>query len=73
MTWWILFAIGWIFAIFWLVGAAPIIRYLREARLPNRAENLPDPKAWPKVSVVVTAKDEAERIEQALTSIARLD
>lgn len=73
MTWWILFAIGWFLAVFWLVGAAPIIRYLRDARLQERAQDLPDPEVWPKVSVVVTAKDEAERIEEALRSVARLD
>jgi cellulose synthase/poly-beta-1,6-N-acetylglucosamine synthase-like glycosyltransferase len=32
-----------------------------------------DPETWPKVSVVVPARNEAERIEEALWSLARLD
>ncbi|HEU5360669.1 MAG TPA: glycosyltransferase [Candidatus Deferrimicrobiaceae bacterium] len=37
------------------------------------APSAPDRKEWPKVSVVVPARDEAERIEEALRSLARMD
>jgi cellulose synthase/poly-beta-1,6-N-acetylglucosamine synthase-like glycosyltransferase len=41
--------------------------------LAERAALMPDLETWPKVSVVVPARDEAERIEEALRSLARLD
>jgi glycosyltransferase involved in cell wall biosynthesis len=34
---------------------------------------MPDPERWPTVSVVVPARDESQRIEQALRSLAHLD
>jgi hypothetical protein len=61
MIWWILFAFGWFVAAFWIVGAYRIPRFLRTGMLLERAASIPDPKAWPKVSVVVPARDEAER------------
>lgn len=73
MLWWILFAFGWFTAAVWAAGAYRIPRFLREGRLEERAGSIPDPEKWPKVSVVVPARDEAERIEEALRSLARLD
>ncbi|MGB3095663.1 MAG: glycosyltransferase [Candidatus Deferrimicrobiaceae bacterium] len=73
MLWWILFAFGWFVAAFWAVGAYRIPRFLRDGMIAERAASMPDPKEWPKVSVVVPARDEAERIEEALRSLARMD
>ncbi len=73
MAWWIVFAFGWFVAVFWAAGALPLRRYLRDGRLEARAGSMPDPNVWPKVSVVVPARDEAERIEEALRSLARMD
>lgn len=73
MIWWFLFVIGWLVAAVWVAGGIPIVRFLREGRLEDRAGSLADPETWPMVSVVVPARDEAKRIEQALRSLARLD
>ena len=73
MLWWFLFAFGWFVAAFWAAVAFRIPRFLRDGRIEKRAASMPDPKNWPKVSVVVPARDEAERIEEALRSLARMD
>src|SRR3990170_8479721 len=52
---------------------AQIVRFLRGNRLVERAGSMPEPDAWPKVSVIVPARDEAERVGEALRSLARLD
>lgn len=73
MLWWIPLAAGWIVAAVWAVSGGQILRFLLRNRLAERASLPPDPPVWPKVSVVVPACDEAERIEEALRSVARLD
>lgn len=73
MAWWILLAAGWVVAIVWAVSTCRIVRFLRWNRLVERAGSLPDPPVWPKVSVVVPARDEAARVGEALRSLARLD
>ena len=73
MAGWIFFAFGWFLAAYWAVGAYRILRFVRDGMLAERAGSMPDPKEWPKVSVVVPARDEAERIEEALRSLARMD
>jgi glycosyltransferase involved in cell wall biosynthesis len=70
---WIIFAFGWLVTAFWAAGGCRILRFVRDGMLAERAGSMPDPKEWPKVSVVVPARDEAERIEEALRSLARLD
>jgi glycosyltransferase involved in cell wall biosynthesis len=73
MAWWILFAFGWFVAAVWVPGAFRLPRFIRDGRLEKCAASMPDPANWPKVSVVVPARDEAERIEEALRSLARMD
>lgn len=73
MPWWVLLAAGWIVAGIWAVSAGKILRFLRRNRLVERSGSMPDPPVWPKISVVVPACDEAERIEEALRSLARMD
>jgi glycosyltransferase involved in cell wall biosynthesis len=73
MGWWLLLAAGWIVALVWAGSAVRTVRFLRGSRLADRAGAAPDPAAWPKVSVVVPARDEAERVEEALRSVANLD
>ena len=70
MAWWVLFATGWIVASVWAFAAVRIVRFLRESRLETRGGEFPEPPEWPKVSVVVPARDEAKRIEEALRSLA---
>jgi len=73
MAWWLLLAAGWIVAVVWAGSALLTVRFLRGNRLADRAGAMPDPPMWPKVSVVVPARDEAKRIEEALRSLANLD
>lgn len=73
MAWWALFAFGWCAFAAWTAVAAGILRFLQEGGLADRAGSLPEPEDWPKVSVVVPALDEAQKIEEALRSIARMD
>ena len=73
MLWWILFAFGLFVAAFWAGGAYRIPRFVRDGMIDERAASIPDLETWPKVSVVVPARDEAERIEEALRSLARMD
>jgi glycosyltransferase involved in cell wall biosynthesis len=73
VLWWILLAVGWLVAAVWLMGAVPTARFLRRARLADRAGAIPEPENWPTVSVVVPARDEAQRIGEALRSLAHLD
>jgi cellulose synthase/poly-beta-1,6-N-acetylglucosamine synthase-like glycosyltransferase len=73
MVWWIHLAVGWLVAAAWLGGAVSTARFLRRARLADRAGAVQEPEQWPTVSVIVPARDEAQRIEPALRSLARLD
>ncbi len=73
MVWWLLLAAGWLVAAAWTVTAVRLVRFLRNGRLVERAEENPEPQAWPKVSVVVPARDEAKRIGAALRSLANQD
>jgi len=73
MTWWLLLAAGWIVAIVWAGSTARMVRFLRGSRLADRAGAAQDPRLWPMVSVVVPARNEAERVEEALRSLTNLD
>ncbi len=57
MLWWILFLFGWFVAAFWAAGAYQIPRFVREGMIDERAASMPEPKNWPKVSVVVPARE----------------
>ena len=73
MAWWLLLATGWIVALVWADSTVRTIRFLRGSRLSDRAGAWQDPPMWPKVSVVVPARNEAMRLEEALSSLANLD
>jgi glycosyltransferase involved in cell wall biosynthesis len=73
LAWWFLLAAGWFVASAWAASSFGLVRFLRSNRLTERAAATPVPLEWPKVSVVVPARDEAERIEEALTSLAAQD
>jgi len=73
MAWWLLLTAGWIVAMVWADSTVRTVRFLRGSRLVDRAGATQDPEKWPKVSVVVSARDEAKRVEEALGSLANLD
>jgi len=73
MAWWLLLTAGWIVAMVWADSTVRTVRFLRGSRLVDRAGATQDPAKWPKVSVVVSARDEATRVEEALGSLANLD
>jgi len=73
MAWWIQLAAGWVIAAVCATFTVRIIGFLRGSSLADRGGAVPAPARWPRVSVVVPARDEAERVEEALRSIARMD
>lgn len=73
MAWWIELAAGWVIAAVCAASTVRMAVFLRGSRLADRGGAVPAPAVWPKVSVVVPARDEAERVEEALRSIARQD
>jgi glycosyltransferase involved in cell wall biosynthesis len=73
MNWWILFAIGWILAVFYMVSGILLVWFLRNKRIERCAHSLPEPERWPPVSIVVAARNESQHLEQSLRSLAGLD
>ena len=63
MSWWLFLVVGWLVAAVWVASGVPVVRFLREGRLANRAGSLPDPETWPTVSVVVPAFNEEGNVE----------
>ncbi|WP_156302554.1 hypothetical protein [Methylogaea oryzae] len=55
-------ALGWLAAGFWLWFGLRTARFLRGAVLTRRVSASPTPAAWPKVSVIVPARNEAAAI-----------
>jgi len=65
--------LGWLLVGIWAVGAGiPSLWFLTRS-LRRVTDRLPDPAAWPKVTVVVPARDEAHKIESALRSLLAQD
>jgi glycosyltransferase involved in cell wall biosynthesis len=73
MNWWILFIAGWIPAVCWMAAGILTIRFFHEKTLAKCARAHSDPVKWPKVSVIIAARDEARSIETTLRSIANQD
>jgi glycosyltransferase involved in cell wall biosynthesis len=46
-----------------------MVNFLRHYKLTDKCKNLPALTSYPKISIIVTARDEAEKIAQCLTSL----
>ena len=64
---------GWIlFAIWAVVSGVPTV-WLIGRSLKRQSDRQPDPAAWPRVSVIVPARDEGAKIEAGLKSLLASD
>lgn len=66
-------ALGGLAAAFWLWFGARAAWFLHEAVLTKRAADSPAPAAWPRVSVVVPARNEGANIGACLTSLLAMN
>ncbi|HXY37366.1 MAG TPA: glycosyltransferase, partial [Planctomycetaceae bacterium] len=64
---------GWLVFAFWMAGVAPSLVSLLWRPLDSAVAALPPPVAWPKVSIIVPARDEAAKIEAAMRSKLAVD
>ena len=63
---------GFLLCLFWLTQAWTMVTFLRHYKLTDKCKNLPALTRYPKLSIIVTARDEAEKIAQCLTSLVNL-
>ena len=64
---------GWVAFVFWVAGVAPSLISLLSRSLDSVVAELEPPAVWPKVSIIVPARDEAEKIEAAMRSKLAID
>jgi len=64
---------GWLIFAFWVAGVAPSLVSLLWRSLDSVVATLKPPTTWPKVSIIVPARDEAAKIEPAMRSKLAID
>jgi len=64
---------GWSVFAFWILSLGPAVLSLALKKLNDRSQLYPEMQNWSKVSVVLAAKDEAENIGAALSSLLEID
>ncbi|MFP6770027.1 MAG: glycosyltransferase family 2 protein, partial [Planctomycetaceae bacterium] len=69
----VLLASGWVLCGMWLIGVGLPLFVQWRRRLPRLAAAIAEPDTWPRVSVVVTAKDEGPQIADCLSSLLASD
>lgn len=69
----VLLASGWVLCGMWLIGVGLPLFVQWRRRLPRLAPAIAEPDIWPRVSVVVTAKDEGPQIADCLSSLLASD
>src|SRR5512140_1578873 len=70
---WIPATFGWLLFSYWAILLLPLWLIATCWRLHRLALKLPAPDVWPLVSLIVPARDEGEKIEQALGSLLAID
>ncbi|MFZ2726360.1 MAG: glycosyltransferase [Methylococcaceae bacterium] len=65
--------LGWLIALFWLIHASVVVHFLYYHRLKTIADSIPELPHYPKLSIIVPARDEQQKIAQALNSLLALD
>src|SRR4051794_5343203 len=68
----ILFAGGLVFGC-WVLAVTPSLVMTLRRSLDRVTAGLSEPGVWPKVSIIVPARDEEARIEEAMRSKLRID
>ncbi len=69
----VILVVGWLIFVFWVAGVAPSLISLLWRPLDSVVAALKPPVDWPKVSIIVPARDEAAKIEAAMRSKLALD
>src|SRR5580692_2515943 len=69
----VILVVGWLIFVFWVAGVAPSLVSLLWRPLDAVVAALKPPTEWPKVSIIVPARDEAAKIEAAMRSKLALD
>lgn len=64
---------GWGIALFWLVSAVRAIRFYKESQLSRLSGSDRRDIAWPKLSIIVPARNEAPQISDCLASLLSSD
>lgn len=64
--------LGFLLCLFWLTQAWTVVNFLCHYKLSDKNKNQPLLTAYLKVSVIVAARDEAEKIAQCLKSLLNL-
>jgi glycosyltransferase involved in cell wall biosynthesis len=65
--------LGWLIALFWLWNAGVVVHFLLAHQVTKIAASLPDVHQYPKLSIIVPARDEQQAIRKALSSLLALD
>jgi glycosyltransferase involved in cell wall biosynthesis len=63
---------GFLLFVFWLTQGWTVVNFLRHYKLSDKNNNQPLLSDYPQVSIIVTARDEAEKIAQCLKSLLNL-
>jgi glycosyltransferase involved in cell wall biosynthesis len=69
----VILAGGWLCFVGWVAGVVPSLVTLMWRSLNSVVATLKPPAAWPKVSIIVPARDEAVKIEAAMRSKLAID
>ena len=64
---------GWLIALFWIGHSGVVWHFVRYHQLCKVVTQLPPLSHYPKLSIIVPARDEQQMIRQALTSLLALD
>lgn len=64
---------GWCLFVLWVLGVTPSIVTVLGRSLDSVVARLPEPAVWPKVSIIVPARDEEAKIEAAMRSKLAID
>jgi glycosyltransferase involved in cell wall biosynthesis len=64
---------GWILFVLWVLGVTPSLISMLWRSLDSVVARLPQPAAWPKVSIIVPARDEEAKIDAAMRSKLAID
>jgi len=64
---------GWVLFALWVLGSTPSLILTLWRSLDRVVARMPEPTAWPKVSMIVPARDEERKIEGAMRSKLAID
>lgn len=73
IIWWSVLVFGWILFALWCWQLLPMIPTVQFRTLKRLSDPLSDPAIWPKLSVIVPARDEGPHISAGLRSLLASD